>query len=111
MAVIPAKQLITTITREGNSKATATGFTADQMGGQLRRIGEGFAVEQGQLRNQGTGVLCSECNFGVMGTEMCRHRSGIGRFIKASFPAAFVGEGDCETTDRPATASLHQSGD
>ena len=78
MAVVPAKQLITTITRKSHGEATAAGFPADQMSGQLGGISEGFAVELGKLRDQGAGIGGRECYFGVVGAEMGRHRSGSG---------------------------------
>ena len=90
MAVVPAKQLITTITRKSHGETTAAGFTADQMGGELRRVGEGFAIELRQLGDQGADISGRECHFGVLGAEMGRHRSGIGRFIEARFSTAFI---------------------
>ncbi len=111
MAVVPPKQFIASITREGHREATAARFPADQMGGQLRGVGERFAVELGQLRDQGAGILGRKRYFGVISTEMGGNRCGIGRFVEARFSAAGIREGDGETAHRPIALGLEQGRD
>ena len=60
---------------------------------------------------QGTGLGGRECHLGVIGAEMGRHRSGMGRFVEARFAGAGIGEGDGETAHRPAAAGLQQGRD
>ena len=111
MAVVPPKQFIAAFAREGHREPTTARFSADQMGGQLGGISKWFAVELGQLRDQGAGIGSRKRYFGVIGTEMGCHRCDIGRFVEACFSAAGIREGDGETAHRPIAMGLEQGRD
>ena len=111
MAVVAAEEFIAGVAAEGHGEATAPGFAADQMGGQLGGIGEGLAVKTRQLGNQGAGIGGGEGHLGVVGAEVIGDGAGERGFVEAALGAAGIRKGDGEAAHRPAALGLEQGGD
>ena len=86
------------------------------MGGQLRGVGEGFAVELRQLRNQGAGIGGRECHFGVLGAELRRAEADgydterLLRALVASRPLDDAGDVAAVLQGRVPRAAVRGSG-
>ena len=106
IAVVASEEFIAAITAESHGKAAAEGFPADQMGGELGGIAEGFAVEARQIGYQRLGVGGREDSCCVVSAQVGGHGTGVGRLVEAGLLKA-----DCEGTNRPAAVGLQQGGD
>ena len=93
MAVVPPEELIATISAESHGQATASGFAADEVGGELGGVGEGLAVEARQGGDQGAGIGGGEGRFAVVGAEMGGDGPGEGSLVKAGGAGAGIGKG------------------
>jgi hypothetical protein len=78
----------------------------DEVGRQLRRVGERLVVHIGELRDYFQRMPRLGIELGVLGPEVARHRGGI-----LSLVVTALAEADRERAHRPRALGLHQRDD
>ena len=105
VAFVAAEEFVAGVATEGDGDVLA-GHFADEVGGDLRVVGEGFVVEGGELRDDVEGVLAGDVHFGVVGAEVLGDVFG-----ELGFVVFFFVEADGEGADGAGALRLHEGDD